>query len=255
MPDRGLRQERHSPHQERDILQVQIVPRIDHQTSRPSRNRGRRDPLQNIIKPPVTKRRRIQARVDLNTVRTGRPHPLDHIRARIDEQDHPAPQRLHRRDRRRHQRGLRRIEFPPLLRRENPRRIRHQSHLLRPDVTDNFHKTFVRITLDIEFNRRPVRPHQVRHNRNISGTNMSLVRPRMHGQPLRPRRQREFAKSAQIGHAGAAGIPQQGDLVQIHAKSGHAPDRSASQPTTQRGGNFLHLSLNGLQTIPTRDTG
>ena len=51
---------------------------------------------------------------------------------------------------------------------------------------------------------------------------MPLIWPRVHGQPLRTGLQRQPGEAAEVGHAGAAGIPQQGDLVQIHAKTGHA---------------------------------
>ncbi len=110
----------------------------------------------------------------------------------------------HRRDRRRRQRGLGRIEVPALLGGERIRRVRHQRRLLRPDIAQDLHEPLIRVALYVELHRRPVRAHQLRQQRHVGRADMPLIPVADCTVRPWPGFQRQTSKPEQVGHTGAA---------------------------------------------------
>ena len=220
--DRGLGQQGNHRHQRRNVQQVQVVAGIDDQAGVGRGARGLSDRLQQRGVGAFAERGGISAGVDFHAVRVRLTNPEHHCRIWVDEQNDPAPQSLDRGDRRVGQAGLRVVEVPPLLGCERVRGVGNQGALLRPDVAQDRQQPLLWVAFDIEFLRRPIVPHQRRDRCHIGAADVALIGARMHGQPLGAGLQRDAGEMGDVGHAGAARVAQQGELVEVDAETGHA---------------------------------
>ena len=164
MADRCLGEARHACDQRRQVVQVQVVPGVDHQAAirrgPGASSRRRRSQASYVAR---AERRGVGAGVDLDAIGAARGDPVQHRRVGIDEQDHPGAHRLQRRD------GAvgpapsaPGPSFHPSSEVKASGCIRHQRALLRAHLGRDLEQARVGIALDVQLHLRSPLPQSSR---------------------------------------------------------------------------------------------
>ena len=98
--------------------------------------------------------------------------------------------------------------------------IRHQRALVRSYFMCVFQHVLEGIALDVVFNVR-TGTQQFRQIKHIVRAYMALIRPRMHGKPLRASIQHDASRAHHTGYAQRARVTQQSDFIEIYTQACH----------------------------------
>ena len=138
----------------------------------------------------------------------------------IYEQRHPDPRRLHPLDRR-GQHGAIGFDVPAMVGGRLQRVVGHERHLVRRGALDEGQEVLGRVALDVELAARIVLPQQRHQLEHIGASDMPFVRPRMHGDAVGPRIERDAGNAGDARPWHRTPVAQHGDGIEIDAEMSH----------------------------------
>ena len=100
--------------------------------------------------------------------------------------------------------------------RQGVRGVRHQGHLVGDDLADQGGETAGRIAFYVE-----LRHHGGTEGADVAVADVPLVRTGVHGDPLGAEALAVERSFQHVRHIAAAGVPQEGNLVDINTQSRH----------------------------------
>ena len=214
MADRHFADTGHLPQEGGEVVEVQIVARVDPQAGRQRGLRGLGVAGANRLLGGAAMGAGIGLGVELDPIGPGGAGGGHGLRQRVHEQAHPHPQRVAFVDQRAQRVGVGR-QVPAVVGGELANAVGHEGGLVRADLAHQVHQVVQRIALDVVFHLGPVAAQQLGQVAHILIADVALVRARVHGDAVGASLQHQAGRPGDAGDAQVAGVAQQGHLVQV----------------------------------------
>ena len=214
--DRHFAHAGHGAQEAREVVAVQVMAGVHAQPQVLRRARCRRVALQLerlLCRAPSLG---VGFGIELDAVRADGARCGHRLRIGIHEQAHAHARRLGLGNQGAQAVGILR-KAPTVVAGELAFAVGHKGRLLRAQVAHKVHQVVQRVALDVELASRPVLEQRGQFM-HVTGTDVALVRPRMHGDALSPRLQTQPGRARHAGNAQVPGVAHQGHLVQVYGE-------------------------------------
>ncbi|MEY4075285.1 MAG: hypothetical protein RJA29_2642 [Pseudomonadota bacterium] len=208
----------HARQEWRQVIQAEVVPRIDAQARLARGTRALAVAGQHLGLTGRAKGLGIGLGVELDAIRpnlVGQRHLLG---LGVHEQADPHTRGTGLGDQRTQTRGILR-ETPAVVTGELPLAVGYERGLIRPLAQHETHQVVKRVALDIELPLRPL-AQQTGQCRHVVRTDVTCVRAWMYRDALGTGLQTQGRRPGHTGNAQVPGVADQGDLVEIDGQRG-----------------------------------